>query len=84
MVTNVVVGAFNGNFFAVWGVSALFVLAIAVPTAGFQSLVGVGGTAIGAILFLVIGNPASGGSSAGVLATAESAAPAGGGDHRDA
>ena len=34
------------------------------PTAGFQSLVGVGGTAIGAILFLVIGNPASGGSSA--------------------
>jgi uncharacterized phage infection (PIP) family protein YhgE len=48
----------------VWGVSALFILAIAVPIAGFQSLFGLRGTAIGAILFLVIGNPASGGSSA--------------------
>jgi hypothetical protein len=64
LVTNVVVGAFQGQFLAVWGVSALFVLSIAVPVAAFQSLVGVGGTAIGAILFLVIGNPASGGSSA--------------------
>jgi hypothetical protein len=64
LVTNVVVGAFSGHFFAVWAVSALFVLAIAVPIAGLQSLLGVGGTAIGAILFLVIGNPASGGSSA--------------------
>ena len=64
LVTNVVVGAFNGHFVAVWGVSALFVLAIAVPIAAFQSLLGVGGAAIGAILFLVIGNRASGGSSA--------------------
>jgi hypothetical protein len=64
LVTNVVVGAFQGQFLAVWGVSAVFVLSIAVPVAAFQSLVGVGGTAIGAILFLVIGNPASGGSSA--------------------
>jgi hypothetical protein len=64
LITNVVVGAFPGHFLGVWGVSALFVLAIAVPIAGFQSLFGVGGTAIGAILFLVIGNPASGGSSA--------------------
>jgi hypothetical protein len=64
LVTNVAVGAFTGHFLAVWGVSALFILAIAVPIAGFQSLIGLGGTAIGAILFLVIGNPASGGGSA--------------------
>jgi hypothetical protein len=64
LVTNVVVSAFPGHFLAVWGVSTAFVLSIAVPIAAFQSILGLGGTAIGAILFLVIGNPASGGSSA--------------------
>jgi hypothetical protein len=64
LVTNVVVGAFHGHFLAVWGVAALFVLALGVPIAAFQVLVGVGGVAIGAVMFLVIGNPASGGSSA--------------------
>jgi uncharacterized phage infection (PIP) family protein YhgE len=34
------------------------------PIAAFQVIFGIPGTAIGAILFLVIGNPASGGSSA--------------------
>jgi hypothetical protein len=64
LITNVLVGAFPGHFLGVWGVSSLFVLALAVPIAGFQALFGMGGTAIGAVLFLVIGNPASGGSSA--------------------
>jgi hypothetical protein len=64
LVTNIVVGAFPGHFFAVWGVAALFALAIGVPIAAFQALFGLGGTAIGAFMFLVIGNPASGGSSA--------------------
>jgi hypothetical protein len=31
------------------------------PIAAFQALFGLGGTAIGAFMFLVIGNPASGG-----------------------
>jgi hypothetical protein len=64
LVTNVVVGAFKGHFLAGWGVSTLFYLALAVPIAAFQVLVGAGGVAIGAVMFLVIGNPASGGSSA--------------------
>ena len=64
LVTNVLVGAFPGHFFAVWGVAALFVLAIGMSIAASQVIVGIPGTAIGAILFLVIGNPASGGSSA--------------------
>lgn len=64
LVTNVLVSAFPGHFVAVWGVATLFVLAIGVPIAAFQTLLGVGGTAIGAVLFLVIGNPASGGASA--------------------
>jgi hypothetical protein len=64
LVTNVVIGAFPGHFLAVWGVAALFVLALGVPIAAFQVLVGAGGVAIGSVMFLVIGNPASGGSSA--------------------
>jgi hypothetical protein len=64
LVTNVIVGAYPGHFFAVWGVATLFVLAIGLPIAAFQVIFGIAGTAIGWILFLVIGNPASGGSSA--------------------
>jgi hypothetical protein len=64
LVTNVIIGAFPGHFFGVWGVATLFVLAIGLPIAAFQELFGIAGTAIGWVLFLVIGNPASGGSSA--------------------
>jgi hypothetical protein len=64
LITNVLVGAFSDHFFQVWGVAALFVLAIGLPIAAFQVIFGIAGTAIGALLFLVIGNPASGGSSA--------------------
>ena len=64
LVTNVIVGAFSGHFFAVWGITTLFVLAIGMPIAALQVIFGIAGTAIGAVLFLVIGNPASGGSSA--------------------
>jgi hypothetical protein len=64
LATTVVVGGFHGHFFAVWGVAALFVLALGLPIAAFQVLVGAPGVAIGAVMFLVIGNPASGGSSA--------------------
>ena len=64
LVTNILIGAYMGHFFAVWGVATLFVLAIGLPIAAFQVIFGLAGTAIGWILFLVIGNPASGGSSA--------------------
>lgn len=65
LVTNVLIGAYPGHFFAVWGVATLFVLAIGLPISAFQVIFGLpGSTAIGWILFLVIGNPASGGSSA--------------------
>jgi hypothetical protein len=64
LVTNVIVGAFPDHFFQVWGVATLFVLAMGLTIAAFQVIFGIAGTAIGAILFLVIGNPASGGSSA--------------------
>ena len=77
LVTNVLVGAFPDHFFQVWGVATLFVLAIGLPIAAFQVIFGIPGTVIGAVLFLVIGNPASGGSSApellpGLLANPQS------------
>ena len=64
LVTNILIGAYPAHFFAVWGVATLFVFAIGLPIAAFQRIFGIAGTAIGWILFLVIGNPASGGSSA--------------------
>jgi uncharacterized phage infection (PIP) family protein YhgE len=64
LVTNILIGAYPSHFFAVWGLATLFVLAIGLPIAAFQVIFGIAGTAIGWILFLVIGNPASGGSSA--------------------
>jgi hypothetical protein len=64
LATNVAVGAFSGHFAAVWGVATLFVLAIALPVAAFQVLLGVPGSGVGLLLFVVIGNPASGGSTA--------------------
>jgi hypothetical protein len=64
LVSNILIGAYPGHFFQVWGAATLFVLAIALPIAAFQVIFGIEGIAIGWILFLVIGNPASGGSSA--------------------
>lgn len=67
LVTNIVVGAFRGppsQFFTLWGVAALFILAVSLPITAFEVVFGVAGMAIGWLLFLVIGNPASGGSSA--------------------
>jgi hypothetical protein len=67
LVTNIVVGAFRGppsQFFILWGVATLFILAISMPITAFQVVFGAAGIAIGWLLFLVIGNPASGGSSA--------------------
>jgi hypothetical protein len=64
LITNVIVDAFPGRFFGVWIVASLFVLALILPISAFQVLIGVAGTAVGAVMFLVIGNPASGGSSA--------------------
>jgi hypothetical protein len=64
VVTNFVVGAYPGHFFGVWGAATLFLLAIGLPIAAMQVVFGVAGGAIGWVLFFVIGNPASGGSSA--------------------
>lgn len=61
--TNVVVGSFSGQFLAIWGVAALFVLALALPIAFFHRLVGLLGSGVGLLVFIV-GDPSSGGATA--------------------
>jgi hypothetical protein len=62
--TNLVIGAFTGHFLAIWGVAALFVLALALPIAFFQRLLGLAGTGVGLLVFIVVGDPSSGGATA--------------------
>jgi hypothetical protein len=62
--TNIVTGAFHGQFLAIWGVAALFVLALALPIAFFQRLLGLPGTGVGLLVFIVVGDPSSGGATA--------------------
>jgi hypothetical protein len=57
-------GALPGSFLALSGVTALSIFAIALPTAGFHRLFGPAGVALGAVVFLVIANPASGNATA--------------------
>lgn len=64
LVSNVLIAAFPSGFLTVAALSALLVLAIAAPVAAFQGALGLAGTAVGVLAFLVIGSPASGGTSA--------------------
>jgi hypothetical protein len=63
-VTSSGLDAVPGSFLALSAMSALAVLAIALPTAGLYRLFGQAGVALSALVFLVIGNPASGNGSA--------------------
>jgi hypothetical protein len=64
LVTDVLVGAFAGHFLAIWAVATLFVLAMVMPIAAFQVLLGLPGTGVGLVVFVVIGDPSAGGSTA--------------------
>jgi hypothetical protein len=64
LATNVVVGAFPRHFLAVWGVTALFVLAVSLPISAVQVVIGLPGTGVGFLAFVVVGTPSSGGASA--------------------
>ena len=64
LVTNIIVGAFSGHFLAIGGVATLVVLAMALPITAFQVLLGLPGAAVGLLVFVVAGSPASGGGTA--------------------
>jgi hypothetical protein len=53
-----------GSYLALSGIAALTMLAVALPTAGLYRLLGHAGIALAALLFVLIGNPASGNGSA--------------------
>jgi hypothetical protein len=55
------VGVLGGNFLALAAVGALLVFATAVASAALQALLGIVGTALAVVLFVALGNPASGG-----------------------
>ena len=57
-------GALPGSYLALSGLTALTILAMALPVAGLHRLLGQAGIGIGAVLFLVIANPASGNGTA--------------------
>jgi amino acid transporter len=57
LVTNVLVGAFPDDFFQVGGWRRCSSSPSGLPIAALQVIFGIAGTVIGAILFLVIGNP---------------------------
>jgi hypothetical protein len=63
-VTSAGLDALPGSFLALSGMAALTILAIALPTAGLYRLFGQAGVALSAVVFLVIGNPASGNGTA--------------------
>jgi len=58
------IGALPGSYLTLSAVAALTMLAVSLSTAGFVRLLGPGGMAVGALLFFLIGNPASGNGSA--------------------
>ncbi|MGN0065965.1 MAG: hypothetical protein ACI379_17150 [Nocardioides sp.] len=53
-------GFLPGNFAAVWGVFTMTLLAISSTISGLASVIGRAGIAIGALTFLLLGNPLSG------------------------
>jgi len=59
-----VLGALPGSFLALAGVTALVILAIALPTAGLERLLGPPGIGLAALVFFLVGNPGSGNASA--------------------
>ena len=61
------VGVLEGNTLALAGVGALVVFATGAATAALQALLGVAGTALAILVFVALGNPASGGPLASEL-----------------
>jgi hypothetical protein len=57
-------GALPGSYVALSGVTAMTILAIALPVAGLHRLLGKAGILVGSAFFLVIANPASGNGTA--------------------
>jgi len=62
VIADPVFDALTGNFGGLFGVCAFTILAAAAATAGLQALLGMPGTALALICFILIGNPSTGGA----------------------
>jgi len=54
-------GVFSGHVISLWGIAALTVFASGAATAGIQAAAGQAGTGLVILVFVIFGNPASGG-----------------------
>ncbi len=64
LIARVLIGALPGSFPALTGVAALGIIAVALPSGGLLRLLGPPGTGAPFLLFLMLGNPASGAAGA--------------------
>jgi hypothetical protein len=55
------IGVLSGHFQDLCGVAALAIFAAGATTAAFQSVLGIAGTGLAIVVFVVVGNPSSGG-----------------------
>ncbi|HWH11585.1 MAG TPA: hypothetical protein VG165_10705 [Solirubrobacteraceae bacterium] len=55
------IGVLGGHFVDLCGIAALSIFAAGAATAGLQSLLGMAGTGVAILIFVVLGNPSSGG-----------------------
>lgn len=56
-----ILGAIDGHFWALWGIGAFTTMAAAAATAALQAAVGLAGTFLALLAFVVVGNPSAGG-----------------------
>jgi hypothetical protein len=64
IITETILSALTGSFFAVWWFGALLVFAAGAFTMGLQALTGMLGIGLTVLLFVVLGNPSAGGAYA--------------------
>jgi hypothetical protein len=62
LIVGPVLGALEGNFWAITGIGALVTLSSATVTIAFETLLGVLGIGLTVIVFVILGNPSAGGA----------------------
>jgi ABC-type multidrug transport system permease subunit len=62
ILTDPLLGALTGHPWELFGIGSLIVFAVSMTTAALTALLGLGGTIVSILLFVLLGNPTSGGS----------------------
>ena len=64
LVVHTGIGAIPGSFLGIWAIAAFAIFAIAIASAAIIALIGPAGTGVSFMIFLMLGNPASGAAGA--------------------